>query len=128
MNENGVLKLVKELIKIDSRNPFELSIKNGMHIQGSRDAKINRFLESKLKEAGFKVEKQFVFEDKSGVKHYNLIAEKGKGNSSILFYGHSDTVSSEPWLSLKTALTPREGTVEFQGKNEKRFSDWVQTI
>ncbi len=119
MNENGVLKLVKELIKIDSRNPFELSIKNGMHIQGSRDAKINRFLESKLKEAGFKVEKQFVFEDKSGVKHYNLIAEKGKGNSSILFYGHSDTVSSEPWLSLKTALTPREGTVEFQGKKRK---------
>ncbi|MFA6654061.1 MAG: M20/M25/M40 family metallo-hydrolase, partial [Candidatus Delongbacteria bacterium] len=80
---------------------------------------INRFLESKLKEADFKVEKQFVFEDKTGVKHYNLLAEKGKGKSSILFYGHSDTVSSEPWLSLKTALTPREGTVEFQGKKRK---------
>ncbi|MFA7123684.1 MAG: M20/M25/M40 family metallo-hydrolase [Candidatus Delongbacteria bacterium] len=119
MKENEVLKLVKELIKIDSRNPFELSMNNGVHFQGSRDVKINRFLESKLKEADFKVEKQFVFEDKTGVKHYNLLAEKGKGKSSILFYGHSDTVSSEPWLSLKTALTPREGTVEFQGKKRK---------
>lgn len=119
MEENEVLKLVKELIKIDSRNPFEIEKKNGMHFQGSRDVKINRFLESKLKEADFKVEKQFVFEDKTGVKHYNLLAEKGKGESSILFYGHSDTVSSEPWLSLRTALTPREGTVEFQGKKRK---------
>lgn len=119
MERNGVLELVKELIKIDSRNPFEIRKKNGMYFQGSRDADINRFLESKLKEAGFRVEKQFVFQDKSGLKHYNLIAEKGVGDSSILFYGHSDTVSSEPWLSLKTALTSREGTVEFQGKKRK---------
>jgi len=119
MKENGVLKLVKELIQIDSRNPFEIVKKNGVNFQGSRDAKINKFLESKMKEAGFRVEKQFVFEDKIGVKHFNLLAEKGKGKSSILFYGHSDTVSSEPWLSLKTALTPREGTGEFQGRKRK---------
>ncbi|HXK49548.1 MAG TPA: hypothetical protein PKW56_03695, partial [Clostridiales bacterium] len=76
MKENEVVELVKELIKIDSRNPFEIVKKNGMYFQGSRDAEINRFLESKLKEAGFKVEKQFVFEDKRGVRHFNLLAEK----------------------------------------------------
>ncbi|MBN2858514.1 MAG: M20/M25/M40 family metallo-hydrolase [Candidatus Delongbacteria bacterium] len=119
MKENEVVELVKELIKIDSRNPFEIVKKSAMNFQSSRDAEINRFLESKLKETGFKVEKQFVFEDKRGVRHFNLLAEKGKGKSSILFYGHSDTVSSEPWLSLKSALTPREGTVEFQGKKRK---------
>lgn len=114
-----VTDLVKKLIKIDSRNPFELVKKNGKYFQGGKESRINKFLEVKLKEAGFKVSKQFVHEDIDGIKHYNLIAEKGEGENSILFYGHSDTVSSEPWLSLKTALTPREGTVFFQGKKRK---------
>ncbi|MBN2858115.1 MAG: M20/M25/M40 family metallo-hydrolase [Candidatus Delongbacteria bacterium] len=119
MKHKEVIELVKELIRIDSRNPFDLVKKNGKYYQGSGEAKINKFLELKLQEAGFRVEKQFVFQDKKGVKHYNLLAEKGEGESSILFYGHSDTVSSDTWLSTKTALTPREGTVTFQGKKRK---------
>ena len=114
-----VTELVKQLIKIDSRNPFQLVKKSGKYFLGGREAKINKFLENKLKEAGFKVNKQFVHQDVKEVKHYNLLAEKGEGESSILFYGHSDTVSAEPWLSLKTALTPWEGIVEFQDKKRK---------
>ena len=49
MSNIEVVNLVKELIQIDSRNPFELEKKKGKYYQGSRDAMINKFLRSKLK-------------------------------------------------------------------------------
>jgi acetylornithine deacetylase len=117
--DSGVLGLLKEMIKIDSINPFEITKKGGKYIVGGNETKINLFLEKKLNEAGFKVEKQFVHEDLKGNKFYNLTACKGEGKRSILFYGHTDTVTAQPWLSRKTALTPREGVASFQGKERK---------
>jgi acetylornithine deacetylase/succinyl-diaminopimelate desuccinylase-like protein len=117
--ESEIVRLLKEMIKINSINPFEINKKGNKYILGGNETKINLFLEKKLKEAGFKVKKQFVHEDGDGNKFYNLTAEKGEGNSSILFYGHSDTVTAQPWLSRKTALTPVEGYVSFQGKERK---------
>ena len=45
------------------------------------------WIEEFLKVQGFKVQRQ-----KVGNNRWNLLAEKGKGKSSLLFYGHIDTV------------------------------------
>jgi acetylornithine deacetylase/succinyl-diaminopimelate desuccinylase-like protein len=51
------------------------------------EAKLGSFLESYLKREGFKVQRHYI---SSG--RFNLLAERGTGKSSILFYGHMDTV------------------------------------
>ena len=114
-----VIKLLKELIKIDSRNPFKIEERDGKNFIGGNEDQISNYLIKKLIEYNFHVEKQFVHSDKMGNKFYNILAEKGKGNSSILFYAHMDTVSSNPWLSEKDALTPKIATVDFQGKERE---------
>lgn len=119
MESENVLTLLEHLIKMDSRNPFKIEKMKGKYYLGGNETDINQFLSEKLTEAGFKVEKQFVHEDASGKKYYNIIADKGRGKKSIMFYGHSDTVSSTPWLSEKDALTPRSGEITFQGKKRK---------
>ncbi len=119
MAGNEVIEVLEELIKTDSRNPFKIGKKNRKYYLSGNETKINNILSQKLKEAGFKVEKQFVHEDLNGKKYYNILGEKGSGDNSILFYGHSDTVSSQPWKSKKSALTPKAGKVNFQGKNRE---------
>ncbi|MFO7810245.1 MAG: M20/M25/M40 family metallo-hydrolase, partial [Candidatus Delongbacteria bacterium] len=117
MNEH-LSDLIKELIMIDSRNPFKI-VKKGINWYTEGNTKrINKFLIEQLENSGFVTSKQFVHKDIKGKKHYNIMAEKGFGDHSILFYGHSDTVSAEPWLNLKDALTPKQRTITFQ--NEKR--------
>ncbi len=116
---DNVLGVLKELISIDSRNPFELKRKGGKYLIGGREKKINSYLEKKLKESGFRVFRQPAHVDKYGTQHYNLLAEKGEGDRSVLFYGHTDTVSDLPWLRRKDALTPAEGRVDFQGKERE---------
>ncbi|MDA3839369.1 MAG: M20/M25/M40 family metallo-hydrolase [Candidatus Delongbacteria bacterium] len=117
-----VLELLKELIKIDSRNPFELDTINTIDIInkqlsiGGNEIEIAEFIMDKLIEYGFTVEKQFVHSNKSSNKFYNILAEKGTGDHSILFYAHMDTVSANPWLSKNDALTPKMSKLEFQGK------------
>ncbi len=51
------------------------------------EEQISVYLESYLKKLGFKTRRQ-----KFGENRSNVFAERGKGNSSILFYGHMDTV------------------------------------
>lgn len=119
MSRPPVLSLLEKLISIDSRNPFSIRKRNGKHYLDGNEEKISMILTQMLVESGFNVEKQFVHKDMNGKKYYNLTAEKGEGKSSILFYGHSDTVSSEPWLSDKDAFTPRIGEISFQGKKRK---------
>ncbi|MFC1790162.1 M20 family metallopeptidase [Patescibacteria group bacterium] len=46
------------------------------------------FLETKLRSLGFATKRQKVAQNR-----FNLLAEKGAGDRSILFYGHQDTVS-----------------------------------
>lgn len=114
-----LISLIKELIKIDSRNPFTIDKKNGKYILGGNETEIGKFLVKKLKDAGFVVKKQYVHTDGTGKRYYNILGEKGKGTGSVLFYGHMDTVSSSPWLSAKRALTPRTGKISFQDMERK---------
>jgi acetylornithine deacetylase/succinyl-diaminopimelate desuccinylase-like protein len=119
-----VIILLNDLIKINSINPFEIKYDKSLSkwILGGNENEITDFLKIKLEEAGFKVEKQFVHENNRGEKFYNLIAEKGSGNKSILFYGHMDTQVSETWPSREMALNPREIVREYNGKKIKTIT------
>ena len=114
-----VIELLEQLIKIDSRNPFEIEKTDSGFVSEGNESKIADFIKKKLIEYNFEVEEQFVHSDKNGNRFYNILAEKGKGDCSILFYAHMDTVSSNPWLDEKEALTPQRSKIYFQGKERK---------
>lgn len=115
-NEN-VLDLLKKLISIDSRNPFQSRIsQTGEWIIEGNETKISEFIIEQMKQAEFKVEKQFVHKSSDGCEFHNILGEKGTGESSILFYAHMDTVTSNPWLSEKDALTPVKGKISHMGE------------
>src|SRR3989344_8231254 len=102
-----VIKLLKEIIAIDSTNPFKTVIKDGKEIGIGNEGKIADYLEQKLIASGFKVSRQIVQEAtnvnyKGNIieipERYNLLASKGQGEKSLLFYGHMDTVDvKEGW-------------------------------
>ena len=102
-----VIKLLKEIIAIDSTNPFKTVIKDGKEIGIGNEGKIADYLEQKLIASGFKVSRQIVQEAtnvnyKGNIieipERYNLLASKGAGNKSLLFIGHMDTVDvKEGW-------------------------------
>ena len=111
-----IIDLLKELVKIDSINPFEAINNGGEWTLGGNEVEINNYLQQLLERNGFKTEKQFVHTDGNGVDHYNILAEKGEGESSILFYSHTDTVTANPWLSKEEALIPRESVMDVYGE------------
>jgi len=119
-----VIKLTEELVGINSINPFNVQ-KYGISnepttwILDGNETNIAENLEGKLKEAGFNLDRQYVHSNEKGVKFYNLIAEKGEGKKSILFYGHMDTVTAKPWLSEFDALTPKRMMREILGEQRE---------
>ena len=116
-----VIKLLEKLVTIDSINPFTISYDNKKEEWklGGNETEITSFLLSVLNENGFKTEKQFVHSDDKGNKFFNILAEKGNGNKSILFYAHMDTVTANPWNSKKEALTPVFKNRVVYGKNKE---------
>lgn len=66
-------ELLKKIVGINSIFPHE--------------EELALFLESYLRNLGFIVQRQYVCEDR-----FNVLAEKGEGKKSLLFYGHLDTV------------------------------------
>jgi len=105
---SAVIDTLKKLIKIDSRNPFEIkqtgSEKLPWLLDGN-ESEIAEYLYQELLNSGFSVDRQPVHEC-DGQQYYNIIAEKGSGSRSLLFYAHMDTVSATPWKDLATALNP----------------------
>lgn len=53
------------------------------------ESELGVYLESSLRKLGFTTRRQYFAQ-----KRFNLFAERGSGNSSILFYGHIDTVTA----------------------------------
>lgn len=73
------IDLLKKLVAIRSIFPEE--------------KKLALFLEKYLKKIGFRTKRQVVEKNR-----FNLLAEKGRGNRALLFYGHLDTVGlSDGW-------------------------------
>lgn len=66
---------LKELVSIPSTYPHE--------------EKMGEYVYSLLKRAGFTVQKQFIDDTR-----FNVLAEKGTGDKSVLFYSHLDTVGT----------------------------------
>ena len=67
--------ILKKLVSIDSVFGYEKAI--------------GIYLESSLTQLGFKTRLQYFAEGR-----FNIFAERGNGNSSMLFYGHMDTVTA----------------------------------
>ena len=112
-----VIEILKELIAINSVNPFKTVIKDGTEIGIGNEEKITEYLESKLISRGFSVKRQTV-QDAATVHNennlikipsrYNLLASKGSGKKSLLFIGHMDTVDiKEGWET-----NPFEGVIK----------------
>jgi|SRR3989344_4819383 len=103
----NVIKLLEEIIAIDSTNPFKTVIKDGKEIGIGNEGKIADYLEQKLTDSGFKVRRQIVQEAtntnyKGNIieipERCNLLASKGAGSKSLLLMGHMDTVEvKEGW-------------------------------
>jgi len=98
-----MIDLLKKLVSINSIFPNEKEIAN--------------FLFELLNNYNFKVQKQYLNKDR-----FNLLAEKGDGNFSILFYAHMDTVpvygnwSNDPFkLIIKDDRAIGLGSVDVKG-------------
>ncbi|HOB53847.1 MAG TPA: M20/M25/M40 family metallo-hydrolase [Acidobacteriota bacterium] len=104
------VRLLEQLIQFDSVNPFVCHETDpddpATWKLAGNELRIAAYLEDRLREAGFTVRRQPVHAGPDGTVHHNLLAEKGRGPASILFYGHMDTVTARPWLSREQALTP----------------------
>ncbi len=96
-----VITLTKELVRIPSVNPFRTVEAEGRVIGIGGEHTVHEYLEHVLRERGFRVERQLIEEPRT-VEHggqrveiparWNVLAEKGDGPHSLLFFGHTDTV------------------------------------
>lgn len=92
-----LLTLIRELVAIDSVNPFITTSHGGREIGLGNETPINLYLEEKLAARGFSVSRQTVEQKQRAgsvdvPERYNVVAEKGTGTKSILFFAHVDTV------------------------------------
>lgn len=104
MIKNDCISFLKNLVAIASPYPDE--------------SKIGTYLEKILKQSGFSVKRQFV-----NNQRFNLLAKKGGGQKSILFYGHMDTVSlvnDEKWKTNPFELTERDGKLYGLGASDMK--------
>jgi len=107
-DNNDPITILKELIAINSINPFKAVLKDSKRYGIGNEQQIAEYLEKKLVQNGFKVQKQ-IFQKEITLKtdydkivkvplRYNIIAEKGEGEKSLLFFAHMDTVEiKEGW-------------------------------
>lgn len=82
-----IAQQLKKIVSIPSTYPHE--------------EKMGEYVYSLLKKAGFTVQKQFI-----DATRFNVLAEKGTGDKSILFYAHLDTVDAvKGWKTDPHTLT-----------------------
>src|SRR3989338_1206630 len=95
-------ELLRKLVSINSIFPNE--------------KELVEFLEVYLKDLGFSVSRQFVSENR-----FNIIAEKGSGSKSLLFYGHMDTVPVYgSWNTNPFILSENEDLLYGLGVNDMK--------
>ena len=89
------LRYAKRLVEFDTTSCVSNSL-------------ISQYLEMKLTEHGFVVEK-IEYRDKSNVQKTNLVAKKGDGYGGLAYCSHSDVVPAEKWFSKE--FGPFEPTI-----------------
>jgi acetylornithine deacetylase/succinyl-diaminopimelate desuccinylase-like protein len=124
--KSNVITTLKNLIRIDSVNPFSTIELNNQQIGKGNETRIMQYLERKLKRLGFKITKQIVQKEirfnneKIISKRYNLLAEKGEGDS-LLLMGHVDTVEPKVgWTTYPFEPIEKEGKIYGLGANDMK--------
>ena len=98
------IELTRSLVAIPSENPFRTIQRKSEVLGIGAETKVQEFLESLLKTLGFSTFRQHVVSDEDSdgelPPRWNLLAERGDAEQSILFFGHSDTVDvKQGWKS-----------------------------
>ena len=100
-----VVAVLEHLVSIDSSNPFQTVAGKTGEIGIGNEAEINVVLEGYLKGQGFRTTRQVVqphtVAELKGRRvevpeRFNILAEKGSGDRSLLLAAHTDTVEAKP--------------------------------
>lgn len=122
------IQLTKDLVSINSCNPFKTITDNGITYGIGNESEINIFIENVLKSLGFQVERQ-VYQDElklntiSGEiitipKRWNILASKGNFKQSLLYLAHTDTVGvNEGWQ-----IDPFKGEIRTVNGEERFYA------
>lgn len=128
------IQLLRKLVSLNSVNPFQTTLVDGQELGVGNEQQIQVFLESTLKDLGFRVERQYLkhlevarrdSQNRILPERFNVVAEKGQGSKSLLFFAHVDTVDvKEGWKTDPFQLTEdeREGNVIYRalGANDMK--------
>ena len=98
------IELTRSLVAIPSENPFRTIENEGRLFGIGAETRVQEFLESILESLGFRTSRQYVVTEEESNRdlppRWNLLAERGDAEKSILFFGHSDTVDvKQGWKS-----------------------------
>lgn len=133
----GALEILRDLIALDSRNPFQTVEHKGHTLGVGNEQAVNRFIETYLQARGFEVERQIFQKEvaENGTvlvpERWNVLAKKGSGKRAILFYGHTDTVGiKEGWESDPFVATERviEGQRRLYGLGANDMKGGLATL
>ena len=136
----NAVELTKKLVAINSVNPFR-TVQGPVATVGiGNEAQINEYLEQVLQQKGFHTQRQVVEQarqlDVDGhtidiPARWNLLAEKGQGNCSILFFGHTDTVDVKPgWQSDPFVATEKnvDGQLRLYGLGANDMKSGIAAV
>ncbi|MDA1163040.1 MAG: M20 family metallopeptidase [Planctomycetota bacterium] len=59
---------------------------------------VTDYVESQLRRTGFTVER-LEYDDLNGVRKASVVGRKGSGSGGMAYFGHTDVVPADPWLS-----------------------------
>ena len=75
---------------------------------------VSDFVEQQLASMGFTIER-IEFDDAAGVRKANIVAKKGEGLGGVAYFGHTDVVPADDWVS------EQHGAFEPTVKDNKLF-------
>ena len=109
------IALVRALVALNSVNPFETVKSEKDEIGIGNEGPIGEHLEGILKSLGFAVRRQYFQNEETILSsnqerqipaRFNLLAEKGEGDKSLLLFAHTDTVDvKDGWQTDPFTLT-----------------------
>ncbi|MBK03597.1 MAG: hypothetical protein CL920_20685 [Deltaproteobacteria bacterium] len=112
---SDVITLCRELVAIDSINPFAAYQRpdQSWHIEGQED-EIFAYCREWLERADCEVTMQ-----DCGGGRFNLLAEKGTGEVSLLLYAHVDTVEVKDGWTREQALSCSSALRDVDGRTQE---------
>ena len=134
------LALLETLVAIRSVNPFETVLHEGKELGVGCESEIQNYLETLLQNLGFTTTRQIVQkaitvecegQKRTLPERWNVLAEKGEGNKSLLMFGHTDTVDvKDGWKTDPFTLTRDtfQGRTIFRGLGSNDMKGGVASM